>query len=85
MYHNRQFIQILEGDKEIIENLYSKIKQDKKHSNVNLLDTNETSTRIFSQWVLAFKEINFAENSHCAPLVNLRYDRLQMLLSPTIE
>jgi hypothetical protein len=58
LLYNRRFIQILEGEKEIIENLYSKIKQDKKHSNVNLLGTNETSTRIFPKWVMAFKEIN---------------------------
>jgi hypothetical protein len=58
LLYNRRFIQILEGEKEIIENLYSKIKLDKKHSNVNLLGTNETSIRIFPKWVMAFKEIS---------------------------
>jgi hypothetical protein len=71
LLYNRRFIQILEGEKEIIENLYSKIKQDKKHSNVNLLGTNETSTRIFPKWVMAFKEIN---DSHLGQLTGTLFE-----------
>lgn len=58
LYYKRRFIQILEGEEEIIAKLYSRIKQDKKHFNVNLLYTNEISERIFPQWSMAFKEIN---------------------------
>jgi hypothetical protein len=58
LYYKHRFIQILEGEEEIIEELYTKIKQDKKHHNVNLLYINEISERIFPQWSMAFKELN---------------------------
>jgi hypothetical protein len=58
LYYKYQFIQILEGEEETIEKLYAKIKQDKKHFNVNLLYRNEISERIFLQWSMAFKELN---------------------------
>lgn len=58
LYYKRRFIQILEGEEAVIEDLYAKIKQDKKHFNVNLLYTNEISERIFPQWSMVFKELD---------------------------
>ena len=58
LYYKHRFLQILEGEEEIIEELYAKIKQDKKHFNVNLLHINEINERIFPKWSMAFKELN---------------------------
>ena len=60
LFYNKGFIQISEGEKEIIKNLYSKIKQNKNHFNVNLLCTNKTHTRIFLQWNIAVKYLNYS-------------------------
>tara|TARA_B110000091_G_C13648996_1_gene404553 strand:+ start:77 stop:478 length:402 start_codon:yes stop_codon:yes gene_type:complete len=58
LYYKHRFIQILEGEEEIIKELYAKIKQDKKHYNVNLLYINEISERIFPRWSMVYKELN---------------------------
>lgn len=34
LYNERNFFQLLEGEKEIILNLYEKIKQDRRHKNI---------------------------------------------------
>ena len=58
LYYKYQFIQILEGEEETIEELYAKIKHDKKHFNVNLLYRNEINERTFPQWSMAFKKLS---------------------------
>ena len=54
IYYNHKFLQILEGEKSIVEDLYSKIKTDKRHSNVKLLIDISKKERIFSNWNMAF-------------------------------
>lgn len=66
LYHNNQFLQILEGDKKVVQDLYISIKRDKRHSNVNLLAEGGKKERMFSGWSMAFQELNSdagAENS----------------------
>jgi hypothetical protein len=54
VYHNNEFIQILEGDKKIVQELYAKIEKDKRHTAVTLLDENEKAARIFPNWSMAY-------------------------------
>lgn len=66
LYHNNQFLQILEGDKKVVQDLFISIKRDKRHSNVNLLAEGGKKERMFSRWSMAFQEFNSdagAENS----------------------
>lgn len=58
LYFDKEFIQILEGDEQTIKSLYSKIKEDYRHTNVNLLLENDKTERIFKNWSMAFKEIS---------------------------
>lgn len=58
LYHNDQFTQVLEGNEKIIEQLYLKIKKDKRHFNVKLLYSNEVKERTFTNWSMAFKELS---------------------------
>lgn len=41
LYHNNEFIQIMEGEKKIVQVLYSKIVKDSRHFNVNLIAEGE--------------------------------------------
>ncbi len=54
VYHNNEFIQILEGDKKFVQELYGKIEKDKRHTAVTLLDENEKAERIFPNWSMAY-------------------------------
>ncbi|CAM3574231.1 BLUF domain-containing protein [Zobellia roscoffensis] len=54
IFYKRRFIQILEGDKESIYNLFDIIKQDKRHKNVYLLSEGETGERNFPNWGMVY-------------------------------
>lgn len=58
LYHNNEFLQILEGDKTHVEALYKSIAKDKRHSNVKLLAGEPKTERIFSDWNMAFHELD---------------------------
>ena len=44
------FLQILEGEKDVIERTYSRIQSDPRHSQVTLMDKRQITTRYFPNW-----------------------------------
>ncbi|WP_310559467.1 BLUF domain-containing protein, partial [Flavobacterium sp.] len=50
LFHNNEFIQILEGEKHKLLELYDSIKKDKRHRNVMLLAEAEKQDRVFPNW-----------------------------------
>lgn len=58
LYFDKEFIQILEGDEQSVKNLFSKIKKDIRHTNVNLLLENGKTERVFKNWSMAFNELS---------------------------
>jgi hypothetical protein len=58
LYHNNEFIQILEGDKKIVQELYSKIVKDIRNFNVDLIAEGEKTEKSFENWSMAYKEFN---------------------------
>ena len=61
VWHQGCFVQILEGEKEIVQMLYGKISTDARHKDVLLLNEGEKQFRSFEHWSMAFHEAN--ENS----------------------
>ncbi len=41
LFHNNEFLQILEGEKSVIQELFASIERDERHSQVILLDQYE--------------------------------------------
>ncbi|MBC7525272.1 MAG: BLUF domain-containing protein [Flavobacterium sp.] len=58
LFHNNEFIQIIEGEKVALNELFAKIKKDERHSNVILLAETETKERVFPTWSMAYHELN---------------------------
>ena len=58
IYHNNRFVQILEGEKKDVLNVYQKIKADKRHHTVTLLWENSIDNRYFPEWNMAFHQPN---------------------------
>lgn len=54
IYHDGHFVQILEGDKKDLLDIYKKIEADPRHHSVSLLWENEVETKFFAQWNMAF-------------------------------
>jgi hypothetical protein len=63
IYHNHSFIQSLEGDRTILEELYLKIKKDKRHCDVNTLYQDFTLEKNFKFWNMAFIDLSLAQNN----------------------
>ncbi|HEA21367.1 hypothetical protein LCGC14_0708390 [marine sediment metagenome] len=65
VYYNRRFIQILEGTKEKVLDLYNKIEKDSRHREVRIIAENPTGERTFPEWGMAYFPIddNFVSRS----------------------
>ncbi len=60
LYHKGQFLQLLEGDFEKLNELYGRIREDKRHENVITLHMKEIEDRTFDDWSMAYKAIEDA-------------------------
>ena len=69
LFYKNEFVQILEGDQDVIEKLYAKIEKDTRHSNVILIAKNEKSERTFHNWVMAYHEITNDDISEISKLL----------------
>lgn len=58
IYHNGFFVQILEGNKEDVVQLFEKIVKDRRHHNVKILSENFVEKAFFSEWNMAYYEPN---------------------------
>lgn len=54
IYTSKFFVQLLEGDKTLVEKLYTGIEKDKRHFDVNLITTKAVQERSFSKWAMAY-------------------------------
>jgi hypothetical protein len=57
LFHQGEFIQILEGEDEDVKGIYAKIKEDPRHRLVRLLETSPIPNRSFPDWQMAFKPL----------------------------
>ncbi len=62
LFHNNEFIQILEGEKTKLLELYDSIKNDNRHSNIMLLAQAEKQDRIFPNWSMAYHKLGEYDN-----------------------
>ena len=60
IFHNNHFIQLLEGDEDIIRSLYTNISADLRHYEIELIYEKNKSQRNFDSWGMAF--VNLDDN-----------------------
>jgi len=58
LYRDGFFIQALEGEKIVVENLYRKIMRDSRHRRVMILYKSEISQRGFGDWSMGFNKLS---------------------------
>ncbi|MGE3611612.1 MAG: BLUF domain-containing protein [Bacteriovoracaceae bacterium] len=56
LFHKGIFLHLIEGDKQKVEILFSKIKNDRRHKDVTCLLSVEGHDRIFNEWNSVFYE-----------------------------
>jgi hypothetical protein len=80
LYSEGNFIQLLEGEREVIETLYKTIEADPRHKNVIKVLEGELSQRNFSEWSMGYRSISSEEHRHAEGLLDLKDDQVLKLL-----
>jgi hypothetical protein len=73
------FIQVLEGERSIINQLYRRIVQDSRHKDVELVGFEEISDRKFKQWSMALIDLSDTD-----PMVVLQHPEFDPYSAPYI-
>jgi hypothetical protein len=59
VYGNGHFMQVLEGPQDTINEVYLKIAQDKRHTDLRILDYSSILSKKFNQWGMGSVDFNF--------------------------
>jgi hypothetical protein len=54
VYSDMSFLQILEGEKEVVTQLFETISKDNRHADIKILHEGNVDQRIFSSWAMAY-------------------------------
>ena len=57
LYRDGFFIQVLEGEKEVVNQLYEKISEDERHANILKVYQETSKARSFEDWSMGFNKI----------------------------
>jgi hypothetical protein len=63
LYYKKHFFQVLEGEKDVIFELFSTIRKDQRHMSVILVWDQSVSERSFKDWTMAFLNLNEIDKS----------------------
>ncbi len=63
LYFNNSFLQILEGERNDLELLYSKIEIDRRHNHSKIISAGAINERMFGDWSMSFKSLSEDELS----------------------
>ena len=58
LYGGDNFFQVLEGEQDVVETLYEKIKKDPRHEDCFVYDKAIINERSFLNWSMAFRNLN---------------------------
>lgn len=58
LYKDGNFLQVLEGEKEVVESLYNKIRKDPRHKSVLTIAIRPLEERVFGDWTMGFTNLN---------------------------
>ncbi|MEM1258483.1 MAG: BLUF domain-containing protein [Bacteroidota bacterium] len=56
LFHNHQFLQLLEGEEREVLNLFQKISLDERHRDIQMIESDFTPNRVFDDWSMAFHD-----------------------------
>ena len=72
LYHDGSIIQVLEGEKEAVRQIFDAIGRDKRHSGILQMIEGESENRNFPDWSMGFKHISNEEWGSFAGYFNLQ-------------
>lgn len=87
LYCQNRFIQIIEGEKEKIDNLYDKIKSDSRHYKVTTLFHEATEESLWDDWSMAFYKFSgdSVKDQHNRMLLEVYFDHAKNKSKALVE
>lgn len=61
LYSGGNFLQVLEGSKELVHKTYDRIHLDPRHKNIILLTEEEVEERHFKNWSMGYRQLSKAD------------------------
>jgi hypothetical protein len=61
LYKDGDFLQLIEGERQQVKDLFEHIKQDPRHENTIVIDEEDTEGRIFNDWSMGFRDLSDPE------------------------
>lgn len=83
LYIEGRFFQVLEGEKEGIDELYEHISRDERHRDVNIITRGYTKRRIFKDWSMRYSSISSKEFTRLSGIK--RFSDLLRIKKPQLE
>jgi len=63
LYNDGSFIQVVEGEKQILKDLYERIKKDSRHENIVKLVEEPIEKRTFPDWSMGYEVVDYKQVS----------------------
>ncbi|RIJ41630.1 BLUF domain-containing protein [Pontibacter oryzae] len=83
LYHEGNIIQVLEGEKQQVMNVYYKIERDPRHKGIIKMISGDVSQRFFTGWSMGFKSLSAMEYKDA--LGYLEPESEDVLMSPETD
>ena len=58
VYHNREFMQLLEGEKDVVLELWQTIRTDERHTSARSIYAGSINKRGFANWRMGFRNLD---------------------------
>jgi len=78
LYHDGSILQVLEGEKDVVEALYAKIEKDPRHIQTMVLMRRVAENREFKGWRMGFKHVE--ADGEDSPLFKLTHNTLKRVI-----
>jgi uncharacterized membrane protein (DUF373 family) len=73
LYTGTEFIQILEGEEKVVEELLTSIKKDPRHKDFRVIEKKKITKREYAEWTMGFKRVD-KEDVRDVPGLNKFFD-----------
>ena len=64
LFHRGWFVQLLEGEEDVVKALYKKIRKDDRHKSMTVLSMEESVGRIFGNWHMIYEALIDSDTGH---------------------
>ena len=58
LYGAEEFLQVLEGEEAVVQQMYATIQADYRHTHITTLSDGPIKARVFSDWSMGFQELS---------------------------